>query len=136
MGYGFENTEIGYLVNPEQLTPEQWADMRSSTELTPEKRLLLAVLDDAVRCYIEYGEGGKVCYRRSLFVEAELWIFSERPAKLPFWYVCTELGINPDWMRKKLEAARASGLRTIAYRESMTRNNHPMTALRERADAE
>ena len=127
-GYGFENTDIGYLIQSDEPTPEQWADMRTSTERSPERRLLLAVLDDAIRCYIEYQDGGKVCRKRTLFDEAEAWIFSQRPAILSFDYVCGELGINPEWLRQGLEAARAGGMRKVAYRENPVRGPKAIAA--------
>lgn len=118
-GYGFENTDIGYLIASEQPTPEQWADTHTATWMTGEKRLLLAVLEDAARCYIEYGEDGKVCRKKNLFDEAERWIQGGWSSYLSFEYVCDALGIDHDWLRIRLQTLRASGVRKIARCENM-----------------
>lgn len=118
----FENSAISYLMETAEPTPSQWVDQHRRTEESPEKRLLLAVLDDAVRCYIEYHEGGgKWCRSRRLFDEAKLWVEGKWSSPFTFKYVCGELGINPDWLRRGLEAARAAGMRKIAYRENPLR---------------
>lgn len=133
-GFGFEHTDIGYLIAPEQPTPEQWADARRAEWMTGEKRLLLAVLEDAVRCYIEYGENGKVCRKKKLFDEAERWIQGEGDSDLSFEYVCGELGIDHDWLRKRLQIARASGVRKIARCENMIGRDYGMTVPKEMAN--
>lgn len=98
----------------EQLMPAQWYE-RSATQ-TPEKRLLLAILEDALRCYRgRMGvQGQNFAARRSgrlaLAWEAEQWIFSNQPAPFTFDCVCRELGIDPDWLRGCLRKREGEAL--------------------------
>ena len=124
----FENSDIGYLMETAEPTPEQWADQHRTRELSPEKRMLLAVLDDAVRCYLEYGEAEPACRGEKLFKEAKLWIEGEWSSYLTFEYVCEVLGIDSKWLRRGLEKARAAGMRKVAYREAPLRGPKQIAA--------
>ena len=122
-GYG-----IGSALNPfvgvAEPTPEQWVDEHRAKELPPEKRMLWALLDDAIRCYVEYGRGKKH-RRKALFREAAYWLFTVEPARISFKYVCEELDINPSYLRKKLIAIRRSDIRKLPV------CNNPVRKLRQ-----
>lgn len=65
----------------------------------PERRLMFAVLSDAIECFQKYSR----CENRrgrKLFVNAERWINS-RDASWPysFEFICDVLGINADYLR-------------------------------------
>ena len=69
----------------------------------PEKNLMQAVLEDAIKTYQKYyGSGGRREAR--LFREAEEWIFSYN-VKWPFSFenICNVLGYNPDYLRLGLK---------------------------------
>jgi hypothetical protein len=75
----------------------------------PEKRLMLAVLEDALRCREKYlnakDEQGK-----RLFREAEEWLMSEtEDCVFSFGHVCDVLGCNPSYLRK-LRCGRRHGV--------------------------
>lgn len=103
-GLGIESA-LSPLINDAEPTPGQWADQHRAKELPPEKRLLWAILDDAIRCYVKYSSGAKH-RRQRLFREAACWLFTTPPAQVTFKYVCQELDINPGYLRKKLIAIR------------------------------
>jgi hypothetical protein len=82
--------------------------------LEPEKKLMLAVLEDAIACFQKYvfvREGkGKV-----LFQEAEDWVWDTNSDWLfSFANVCETLGFNPAFLRQGLAQWRAQKLESRA----------------------
>jgi hypothetical protein len=70
--------------------------------LEPEKALLLAVLEDGVRCFQDniLPRNKK---KQMLFEEAEAWLFSdESNGVFSFVSVCTLLGFDPGYVRRGL----------------------------------
>jgi hypothetical protein len=63
------------------------------------KRLMLAVLEDALRCLQTYTESPNPVHRKA-FAEAETWIL-DRKAQGPFAFgvICDVLGIEPNRLR-------------------------------------
>ena len=127
------------LFQPDTLLPEQYLDtFRRKLHLEPEKKLMLAILEDAVACYQKYlftrDSKGK-----ALFHEAEEWIEESAGASVfAFDSVCETLGLNPDYLRrgiaewKKAAAARRAqakiyrltpGLRKQRRKVAMTRRS-------------
>jgi hypothetical protein len=92
---------------------EFYDTMKRSVHLEPEKRLMLALLDDALKCY-QKNLAAKSRRGKKLFVEAEQW-FWERDGEdvFSFEHVCTALGLSPGYVRRMLDkwnaAARAGG---------------------------
>jgi len=76
--------------------------MKRSSHLEPEKRLLAAVLDDALKCYQKYlgvqkGRGKKV------FRETEQWLWEgDRDDVFAFENICVALGLSPGYVRRLL----------------------------------
>lgn len=76
--------------------------IKRGSHLEPEKRLLAAVLDDALKCYQKYlgvqkGRGKKV------FSETEQWFWEgERDDVFAFENVCAALGLSPGYVRRLL----------------------------------
>lgn len=80
-----------------------------------ERRLMLAILEDAVDCFQKY-LGTKESRGRQLCVDAEEWFMSDdRSWLFAFENVCEVLGLQPDfirqglldWKAKRLEVALA-----------------------------
>ena len=72
-----------------------------------ERRLLVAVLEDAIRTYQKFAFSGTRRGRR-LFAEVHTWLTNpDTDAALSFSYVCEVLGIDPDYLRGSLERWRA-----------------------------
>ena len=127
------------LFQPDTLLPDQYLDtFRRKLHLEPEKKLMLAILEDAVACYQKYlftrDSKGK-----ALFHEAEEWIEEPGGASVfAFDSVCETLGLNPDYLRrgiaewKKAAATRRAqakiyrltpGLRKQRRKMAMTRRS-------------
>jgi len=109
---GFTEDRIASLFQPDTLLPAQYLDTyRRKTHLEPEKRLMLAVLEDAVACFQKYllvrdGKG------REMFRDAEKWILDEESGWLfSFDNVCEALGYNPAYVRRGLATWKEATLR-------------------------
>jgi len=70
------------------------------------KRLMLAVMEDALRCFQRYAERPSSHNRKAL-PQAEAWI-SDRHAEGPFAFrnICETLGIPPDSLRRGIRQWR------------------------------
>jgi hypothetical protein len=91
------------LIEPEILLPSQQFDRFGGRSiLEGERRLMLAVLEDAVSCFQKYAGATRPRSRR-LFKEAEEWFFDEEASWIfSFDSVCTVLGIHPEYFRRNL----------------------------------
>lgn len=91
------------LVQPDALVSAQYfQNLRRKTILEPEKRLMLAVLEDAVNCFHDnfLADSGR---RKRLFEEAEKWIFEQGTDWIfSFENICEVLGFNPQYVRQGL----------------------------------
>ena len=68
-----------------------------------ERRLMLAILEDAVECFQKY-LGTKESRGRLLCSDAEEWIMSDdRSWLFSFVNVCEVLGLQPDFIRQGLQ---------------------------------
>jgi hypothetical protein len=98
------------LFEPDALLPAQfYAAFRGGTAVRGEKRLMLAVLEDALDCYQKYAFS-RDGHGRQLFDEALEWINSgNRAWFFSFENICETLGINPEYLRRGLESWRGAG---------------------------
>ena len=100
---------IARLTIPDVLTPVQYYEgvRAQHPETHAMKRLMLAVLEDALRCLQTY-TGKRNPAHRKAFGEAETWILDRR-AQGPFAFVsvCEALGIQPDHLRDGIRKWRA-----------------------------
>jgi hypothetical protein len=75
---------------------------RRKTHLEPEKRLMLAVLEDAIACFQDY-ISARHSKGKSLFSEVKEWIFEESGDRLfSFESICEVLGFSPIYLRHGL----------------------------------
>jgi hypothetical protein len=91
------------VLGPDVILPQQFFDgPRRDSDFSPEKALMLAVLEDAIRCFQEYFRTTRA-RPRMLSRQAERWIRT-RDWNWPFSFnnVCDALGIDPDCMRDTL----------------------------------
>jgi hypothetical protein len=97
----YQNEATGDLFAQSAILPVQFYDKRSK-EFEGERRLMLALLTDAVHCY-QAGIASTAAERSSLFKEAERWLFSRR-RNMPFAFedVCGVLDIDPAYFRSGL----------------------------------
>jgi hypothetical protein len=91
------------VLGPDVILPQQFFDgPRRDSDFSPEKALMLAVLEDAIRCFQEYFRTTRA-RPRMLSRQAERWIRT-RDWNWPFSFnnVCDALSIDPDCMRDTL----------------------------------
>jgi hypothetical protein len=92
------------LIEPEVLLPSQFYDrFRGAAVLDAERRLMLAVLEDAVSCFQKYAGATRPRSRR-LFKEAEEWFMEEEGGWLfSFESICAVLNLDPQYFRQQLQ---------------------------------
>jgi hypothetical protein len=107
----WESAELGSLFAPSILTPDQFYDeRRDDSALRPIKRLMLAILEDALRCLHKHA-GAKNGARRRIYREAEQWLCGQGGSAIfSFTVVCETLGIEPDYLRSGLRQWRDTQL--------------------------
>ena len=98
---------IGSLFQPPSLlSAEYFEAQRRKTILEPEKRLMLAILEDAVDCFQNNVFAQSVKGRR-LFQEAEKWVVEvDGDWVFSFENVCETLELNPAYVRQGLLRCR------------------------------
>ena len=109
---------FGGLFQPDTLLPSQFFDrVRRRSEHDGERRLMIAVLEDAVDVYRK--QAGTQDPRGSqLFREAEEWIEdTDRSWLFSFQNICDVLDIDADYLRRGLHA----------WKERMTRRGQVVT---------
>ena len=99
------------LFQPDTVMPHQYLEtFRRLTQLQPEKRLMLAVLEDGVACFQKYTTARDGRGKR-LFQETEEWILEEPSEKLfCFANACETFGLDTDWLRQGLMRWKAAHL--------------------------
>jgi hypothetical protein len=94
---------IAWLFQPDTvLSAQYFENLRRKTLFEPEKRLMLAILEDGIDCYLEnlYASSAK---RKRAFEDAAAWISeSEGDWVFSFDNVCHALGLNPEYVRQGL----------------------------------
>jgi hypothetical protein len=119
----WENGTLGSIFVPDVLTPEQYYDSRrDDSRIAPVKRLMMAVLEDALRCF-QNNADAKTGARKRLFSEAEQWLCGEGgDGPFSFETVCETLGIEPQFLRSGLNQWRAQQLTGVAPRRLARRS--------------
>jgi hypothetical protein len=109
---------ISSLFDPDPLVPAQYFERFRSKTLAPEKRLMLAVLEDAVNCYQD-NVSARSEKRKKLFEESQAWILAEHHDWFfSFENVCESLGIDPAYLRHGLLDVKKRKLRMIGWPSS------------------
>src|SRR3990172_10140208 len=95
------------LFEPDTLLPAQYfAAFAREGGLVRERRLMLAVLQDAVECYQKYALA-RDPRGRLLFEDAYVWIESgEREWPFSYENICEVLGLHPEYIRRGLSKWR------------------------------
>ena len=95
--------KLASLFEPDRLASAQYFDnLRRKTILEPERRLVLAVLEDAISCFQDnvFAVSGK---GKKLFNETEEWVMEPGGDWVfSFRNVCEALGLNPEYVRREL----------------------------------
>ncbi len=120
---------LGAISVPDIMTPEQYSDLHRRVAFSPEQRLMLAVLEDGVRCF-QNGRAARNGPRRRRRIEAQRWIVAtDDHSPYSFEWVCEGLGIDTAQFRKALLDENQTMIRLP--RRSPTRS-HDRMALRYR----
>src|SRR6185503_17043075 len=92
------------LFEPDALLPAQfYAAFRGGSAVRGEKRLMLAVLQDALDCFQKYAFS-RDNHGRQMFMDAEGWIVGEdRSWYFSFENICETLEINPAYLRRGVQ---------------------------------
>lgn len=94
---------VSSLFQPDTLLPAQYLEtFRKKVRFEPERRLMLAVLKEAIMCFQKYFLAPDD-RRRRMFCDAEAWILEE-DVDWPFSFdnICEVLGLNPRYVRQGL----------------------------------
>src|SRR5437899_1563447 len=99
VGVGLQD-KLGSLFQQDTLSSAQYFEtFRRKSLLEPEKRLMLAVLEEAIVSFQKYLLA-RDCRRRRMSSEAEVWILEEDNGWLfSFQNLCEVLGFNPQYIR-------------------------------------
>ena len=108
MAEPYVNDTFAHLLQPDTVLPSQYyAALRRKTEQEPERRLAVAVLQDAVECFQKYVDA-RDRKTRQLYLDAEAWILSaDRSWPFSFDNICELLQIDPEYLRRGLLQWRA-----------------------------
>lgn len=95
------NNTLAHLLEPDALLPSQFYGTHlRRIERQPERRLALAVLQNAVECFQNYMHRRDPKARR-LYLDAKAWIFStDRTWPFSFNNLCDALQIEPEYLRR------------------------------------
>jgi len=95
--------ETASLFKPDCLLPVQYFEnFHRKVQTEPEKRLMLAVLDNALACFQKHfsSRGGRGL---RLFRETEEWIFrGDNSEPFSFANICEVVGFDPEYVRRGL----------------------------------
>jgi hypothetical protein len=98
--------QLARLFTPHLVLPEQYFDGDRRRPMDGERRLLLAILEDAVQIYCK-GSIASAGRNRRLFREAERWVESrDRRWVFSFERICDALDLDADYIRRGLQAWR------------------------------
>jgi hypothetical protein len=94
--------KLSFLFQPDMLLSHQYFATFRRKQLEPEKRLMLAVLEDAVACFQRY-ISARNRRERILFNDTKDWIHDENSYYLfSFENICEVLMLNPEYVREGL----------------------------------
>lgn len=94
---------------PDAILPSQYfAGLRRRNDMSGERRLMIAILEDALHCFQKYVEATDPKHRQ-LFDDAAEWIAEDNPTWFfSFPNVCHTLDLDPDYVREGLEKWRTA----------------------------
>lgn len=103
----------GGLFEPDVLLPGQFFSFfRKEAGFDRERRLMLAVLEDAIDCFQKYAHTSDL-RGRQLFLESYEWIMSQDKRWLfSFENICQIVDMNPDYIRQGLSRWRSQNAKS------------------------
>jgi hypothetical protein len=107
-----KETSLDSALHPEALMPVQFYGARRGGDgMEAVKRLMCAILEDALRCF-ERNLNASTVVRRREFREAKNWLFSKNKGEglFAFESVCDTLGVDPNRLRCAISQRRENVL--------------------------
>lgn len=125
------------LFDPDTLLSAQYFDtFRRTFPLEPEKKLMLAVLEDTISCFQKYVVAQDRRGKR-LFLETEAWILEEENDWVfSFLNICEVLGLSPGYIRdgllrwKRVKRAEPSKAKIYRFHAGLLRRKRRLTVSR------
>jgi hypothetical protein len=112
--YNSEDRFAGFLA-PDAILPMQFfQSLRSKGQYDGERRLMIAILEDAVNCFMKqlHATDPKA---RQLYLDADEWISAADPTWFfSFENVCNTLDLNPEYLREGLIKWRDAQRKRVA----------------------
>ena len=100
--FGSAPDPMATLFEPDTLASHRYQKVFESRQISPEKRLILAILDDAVQSFIATVKPRNPKELRD-FEEAQMWIMeADSDWIFSFDSICNQLGLDPDYLRSGL----------------------------------
>ena len=114
------------LFQPDLLLPSQFHErFRRPRHLDGERRLMLAVLEDAVEMYRKHC-GPRAGRNRQLFLDAEEWIDNDdRSWVFSFLNLCDVLELDAEYLRRGLHALKARAAGALSRPEPLAEDEEP-----------
>ena len=111
--------EDAALFQPDTLLPTQFFSvLRQKGFVEGEKRLMAAVLADAVECYMKQSDAPDV-RGQQMFGDAEAWIFGSTTRWLfSYGNICDVLGLDPEYVRRGLRTWRSRRAQPFTLRKA------------------
>jgi hypothetical protein len=104
----FAAQDIGKLFEPDAILPAQfYAIFKCNQYKEPERRLMVAVLEDAVSC-LSLNPRDCNLRQRKQYEEAKQWVTAEEETEWIFSFtnICEVLGMDPSYLRRGLTRKR------------------------------
>lgn len=105
------------------LLPSQYYDrVAGGRAPSGEFKLFFAILEDALRSYVR-AKDCRSAAKRAEFLDAQVWFHTRgAPHLFSFESICSFLGIDPSWLRERLESLTPTDFPLKQYR---TRRHRP-----------
>lgn len=112
------------LISNEVLLPEQFYAPLGQRVSSPEQRLMLAVLEDAVYTILKHA-GSSSKRGRRLVREVQRWLGASEPSwPFSFENICAVLGLDAVALRQRLRCLQLQGERTGSTGKALLANPH------------
>jgi hypothetical protein len=114
--------DTGKLFEPDTLLPTQfYAMFKNSQYREPERRLMVAILEDAVSCLSTDLHKSNLRQRKQ-YEEAKAWVTADEESEWIFSFknICEVLGMDPSYLRRGLIRPKTS--RVIVMTRHPSRN--------------
>ncbi|MGZ8453000.1 MAG: hypothetical protein ACXWZE_12995 [Candidatus Binatia bacterium] len=120
--FDYNEQSIAGMFQPDPITPYDYLrTARRTVHLEPEKHLMHAILEEAIKTFRLHVSTQSARERR-LFLDAQLWIMARNDDWLfSFENICEVLGLDPDFVRSGLARWKEQHFDTALVRKTARR---------------